>query len=545
MKRLAFLFITFFAGYSISFSQWIPIQPDVKVIDNKVKIIFNTGTPTGKTTLVYSEQKESESHPFPDYFERARDKNIDSIHTISLDNIRTGTVYNYRISCSSISSLEESRSINYKFKIISKDGILAPGLVITEGPIISNITENTAVISWTTNLPAISGLELLNKKNEPAKKFSAKNISEKKFHVYLDNLLPDHEYTYRVKSTSGSDSEQSSSFTFRTAPAKFKNFSFAVMSDSRGGFELDGDSRLNGVNYLVLNKFSQKLIKNKPSLILFAGDLIGGITASRDQVELQYQTWKQSVSDIQKSIPIYPCMGNHDALGYQDLRDGILYDPPSPNSNEDIFVSELVMPANAPENEPGYPTYKGNVYSFNYAGVHFISLNSDYYYCYIKNKKIIDDPYAVRIDHRQRKWLKEDLEKNKDKRVVVYFHSPAYPAGGHVGSSLDRIPEVRDSVLMILNDYNVKMIFSGHEHNYSRTRIDKSINKNFKHTIYQFVVGRTGAPSYAQDMKNPFVNNVEKYSRKNHYAVTTVEKDQMIVKIYDEEDNIIDEIKIK
>ena len=86
------------------------------------------------------------------------------------------------------------------------------------------------------------------------------------------------------------------------------------------------------------------------------------------------------------------------------------------------------------------PPYTENVYSFDYGNCHFVCLNSDY--AYFKDLKE-EEKFGRTIDELQLEWLEMDLkEHRKQDFIFVYFHEPPYPCGGHVGSSLDRKPDI-------------------------------------------------------------------------------------------------------
>ena len=72
-------------------------------------------------------------------------------------------------------------------------------------------------------------------------------------------------------------------------------------------------------------------------------------------------------------------------------------------------------------------------------------------------------------------------------------------------------------------------VFSGHEHNYSRTLIDAKIpvhkdgtaNAGFKTPVWQILQGAAGAPFYVQDKTVPWFANVKKFVSPT-WAYTTI-----------------------
>lgn len=82
-----------------------------------------------------------------------------------------------------------------------------------------------------------------------------------------------------------------------------------------------------------------------------------------------------------------------------------------------------------------------------------------------------------KITNNQLKWFENACSEN-NKRKLVFVHSPAFPTGAHLGHCLDLYPECRDSFWSIVDKYEIKIVFSSHEHNYSRRIISGKSNVN-------------------------------------------------------------------
>jgi Icc protein len=204
----------------------------------------------------------------------------------------------------------------------------------------------------------------------------------------------------------------------------------------------------------------------------------------------------------------------------------------------------LVLPTNGPEPEPGHPPFRENVYSFDYGQVHFVALNTSYFFIRHDTVKYWFDGFENRIAGRQRAWLVEDLKKAGNRIKVVYFHAAAFPAGGHKGSALDKFPAERDSLWKIFEDHGVAVVFTGHEHNYSRVRVDRDVNPVFHKTLYQITTGGAGAPTYAQDFTVPYLKNVVTFRRTYHYVLVSVEGRKLVIEAFDDNDRKFDEMVV-
>src|SRR5262249_2211071 len=138
-----------------------------------------------------------------------------------------------------------------------------------------------------------------------------------------------------------------------------------------------------------------------------------------------------------------------------------------------------VNPGNGPEPDGADLPYKRVIYSFDYAGCHFVQLNSNYWYT-SKIDRMIGNRLGPLLE-QQLSWLENDLNGANDrqaKHIFVFVHAPPFPNGRHVQGSLWRggedpdVVAVRDRFWSAASEAGVVAVFSGHEHNYSRTLID-------------------------------------------------------------------------
>ena len=125
---------------------------------------------------------------------------------------------------------------------------------------------------------------------------------------------------------------------------------------------------------------------------------------------------------------------------------------------------------------PGYFEYWNNppqYYSFDIAGWHFISLNSNL-------------PRQMNPGTPQYYWLAQDLAKNASQCTLAYFHEPRYS----IGSEGDT-PRVA-AIWRLLVQHQADIILTGHDHNYQRWEsLDGSGNPDLE-GITQFIVGSGG-----------------------------------------------------
>ena len=81
---------------------------------------------------------------------------------------------------------------------------------------------------------------------------------------------------------------------------------------------------------------------------------------------------------------------------------------------------------------------------------------------------------------KQIAWLEKALKDSNDDWKIAFFHHPPYSSGGRHGSDI----RLRQTLEPLFVQYNVSVVFTGHDHFYERVKPQKSI-------VY-FVVGSGG-----------------------------------------------------
>lgn len=389
---------------------------------------------------------------------------------------------------------------------------------ILEGPFLSQIGVDSAVIWWVTDTPTKGEVRLDGATAPSESRVAARHV------VRLKALKAGTKYGYQAISTAENGEIRSRTYNLRTSPQQ-PEFSFAFTCDGRTGGLGGGDTALEGINGISARALAAQMARHSPDLLIFTGDLINGYTTREDDFRAQLRSWKRIYGPLWHELPIYTGMGNHESL-INILEDGTQVDKQGQQSAEAVFASEFVNPMNGPEPErPGLPPYKGSVYSFDYAGCHFTQLNSDYWYSN-RPEEHSGNPFG-RLLPGQLEWLEKDLMAARSagaRHIFVFVHEPAFPNGGHMQDSLwegggAEGVKVRDRFWSIVTQAGASAVFSGHEHNYSRTLIDSKtpVHRNgtaspeFARPTWQITQGAAGAPFYPRDSTAPWANNVKKF----------------------------------
>ena len=182
----------------------------------------------------------------------------------------------------------------------------------------------------------------------------------------LVDLKPNTTYYYRL-----SNVKNSKWTTYKTYKTNQRDFSFAVMGDSRS-------------NPSIFTKITKLTEEENPDFIISMGDLVenGG----------DYEEWQRFYFDIIKdfagTVPVVSTLGDHEADG----------------DNGELFRYFLR------KNE----TTDKQWFSFDFGDAHFISLD-----------------FRFQESDEMIKWFEDDIKKANKKWNFVYMHRPSFNYGGH------------------------------------------------------------------------------------------------------------------
>jgi len=321
---------------------------------------------------------------------------------------------------------------------------------------------------------------------------------------------------------------------------------------------------------------------NQVAFMQFSGDLISGYVENKSDMLLQMANWKRVVGYFAKYFPVYTTIGNHECILYKfadTTRRKEYWIPRFPFDSisiEKIFADEFVNPENGPFSEDGnqydpdktktdFPTYKENVYHYEYGNTAVVTLNTEYWYTEaMSDTSLTSGNIHAYVMDNQLFWLENTiamLEKNTSiEHIFVTLHSPLFPNGGHVaddmwyggnnkfrayvaGKPVEKgIIERRDQILNILVNKSSKVvaILTGDEHNYCKLELgpetiiypeNYSLPKiKLSRTIYQVNNGAAGAPYYAQE-KTPWTNYVTGFTSRNALVLFDVEGGKISMRV--------------
>jgi hypothetical protein len=238
-------------------------------------------------------------------------------------------------------------------------------------------------------------------------------------------------------------------------------------------FVAGGDNRPTGKGApmpRVLRTIFDEIALLHPDLVLWSGDTVYGYCDTKSELAAEYDAFFAAAA--RGGVPLYNAPGNHEIHSGQTC--------PGP--------AEALC--GTPCSEEMFKSRFGQLYgSFDYAGIHFISLDTD-----------VPD-HADEISGAQLDWLTQDLEKNKTARAIFIFcHTEFYSAPKIDPPAGSSHPAIYNRVALheLFRRYPVRAVFAGHEHLYWREPAEQHDG------IEYFVAGGAGAPLYASPDRGGF-----------------------------------------
>lgn len=286
-------------------------------------------------------------------------------------------------------------------------------------------------VTWRTSVDVKDGYALCREDNtEDYKRYDATtdvfesdiDISNM-FWSNMTGLKPDTKYFYTV----GNDEYRSEEFYFTTAPKEAKSFKFICVSDQQKGEPFDLP------DYSAFHDALKAQLDADPDIKFI---YTGGDNTDCGQHEQQWNGAFEGLKGIVEYIPFMMTLGNHDNRGFKDYKNGIgrYYSEPAEFFGKQFKGS---YPFNGPK---GWETEN---YTFDYLNTHFAVL-------------------GVNAPEEVNEWLVNDLKKCDKRWKFGSYHFPIYYAGPELSND-DAYPMMREGMEML------DVLFSGHEHNFSRS----------------------------------------------------------------------------
>lgn len=304
------------------------------------------------------------------------------------------------------------------------DGIPPRPDALERQPYVIAVTDSSAIVRWRTFTPSTPALRFWSTGDTIPVPLPGPNTDHT---VLLRDLSPSTAYTYQAQIN---DSLWTRPVTFRTFPetGSKEPFTFLVF----------GDSGTLSSGQLAL---AQHMNQEQASLIIHTGDVAYEKATEVDLTRKHFHVYAPLVS----RTPFFPSLGNHDF----ETRFG------------EPFGNALYPPT---RQHPSSPFY----YSFTCGNVRFIALDS-------MERKDHDRIHGALTQKtgEQYRWLVGELEAARsdpsiDWTILFFHHSPYSASTGFSGHGSDE--KIRAVLTPLVDEYGVNFVFTGHDHDYQRSR---------------------------------------------------------------------------
>ncbi len=303
--------------------------------------------------------------------------------------------------------------------------------LVTRGPYLQVGTPAGVIVRWRTDVLTSSRVRYGD--DPAALTYSVQDtVATTEHEMALTGLAPETRVFYAV-GTLDTTLAGDSTYAFTTAPPAGTRRPVRAW--------IIGDSGTADANAAAVRDAYLAYAGAHPAdLWLMLGD--NAYTAGTDA---QYQA---AVFDtypaVLRSTVLWPTRGNHDQL-YSGTG----------NDYYDIFT--LPTAGQAGGLASGTEAY----YSFDYADVHFVCLDSE-------GSNL--SPGSAMFT-----WLADDLAATDQDWLLAFWHHPPYTKGSHDsdndGDSGGRMRDMRENALPVLEAGGVDLVLSGHSHSYERSML--------------------------------------------------------------------------
>lgn len=331
---------------------------------------------------------------------------------------------------------------------------------VTRGPYLQSAAPTSMVVRWRTDNTETSAVRYGLARDALTSTAKAEGVSNEHI-VYLGNLQPNTKYYYSVgpvppAATAAAATKAAAPTTTTTkaattteaedAPGKAPILSFTTPpvpgpAQPTRFWVLGDPGTKNDVQRAVRDNYYKFTGKRGTDLVLLLGD-----NAYPEGTDSDYQkAIFEMYPEVLRTVPLWSVLGNHDAKSSNSItQSGVYYD---------IFS----LPTRGQCG--GIPSGTEAYYSFDYANIHFIALDSS------------DSERTM--TGAMMEWLKADLAATQRDWIVAFFHHPTYTKGTHDSDSdkdsTGRMNEMRQNFLPILEAGGVDLILTGHSHVYERS----------------------------------------------------------------------------
>jgi hypothetical protein len=323
----------------------------------------------------------------------------------------------------------DSTDLSFALELVAEIG--PPPLPhLTRGPYLQSGTPSSIVVRWRTDQPMAS-LVAYGTDQSRLHLLAGDLDLTTEHEVRISGLSSDTKFYYAIESF---DDQLAGgrSYYFITHPIPGRPKPTRIWAIGDGGTFGLGQGNALGVRNAYYNYTGNR----ETDVWLALGDNAYNVGADS---EYQRAIFDFYTTLLRKTV-FWSTIGNHET--YTPLSNGRF-----------PFLDIVTQPVNGEAG--GVPSGTERYYSFDYANIHFVCLDS------MTQTRTPGSPML--------NWLEQDLAANTNDWLIAFFHHPPYTKGSHNSDLEIEHIEMRQNVLPILEGYGVDLVLSGHSHIYERS----------------------------------------------------------------------------
>jgi hypothetical protein len=299
---------------------------------------------------------------------------------------------------------------------------------VTRGPYLQNGTPNSVIVRWRTSVPTNSRVSFGTSPASLAANVDDPTLTTE-HQIQLSGLTPNTQYYYSVGTTSTPLAAGSDHSFFTPPPA-------GTVQPTRVWVLGDSGTK-DALAAAVRNGYASFTGARNTDVWLMLGD---NAYENGTDAEFEAAVFDMYPSFLRQSV-LWSTIGNHDT---------------AQSTNPALTIPYFQM-FNFPTagEAGGVASGTEKYYSFDYANIHFICLDS------MTSSRQPGSPMLT--------WLQTDLESTTQHWIVAFWHHPPYSKGSHNSDTETPLMEMRQNVLPILEAAGVDLVLAGHSHNYERS----------------------------------------------------------------------------
>ncbi len=305
------------------------------------------------------------------------------------------------------------------------------GQNLIRGPYLQAVSQDKITVRWRTDIPTASKV-WYGESSTNLTEVVENNSIVTEHELSITDLAPNTTYFYAIGYADSQIAGATTDHYFKTSP-------LPLVGESINIWALGDAGRKNTAQRSVRDAFYSYNNGEPVDLLLTMGD-----NAYSDGTDEEFQdAWFENMyEDRLINIPMFQTYGNHDGES-ADGEDGT-----------GVYFDIFTHPTDG--SCGGVPSGNESYYSFNYADVHFVSLNT---------WDVDRSPNSAMAQ-----WLEADLAANNQTWTIVNFHHPVYDGRYNIDSDSKSLNiEMRESFVPIFDQYGVDLVLMGHSHTYQRS----------------------------------------------------------------------------